>query len=59
MDFNPEQYVPQAAALLGVSIPDAQLPTVIEHFERVQAIARPVLEFSLPDDLEAAAQFEP
>ncbi|MEM1253046.1 MAG: DUF4089 domain-containing protein [Cyanobacteria bacterium P01_H01_bin.21] len=52
-------YVEQTAKLLGLSIPAEQMASVVENFERVQAIAQPVLEFPLPDELEAAPRFEP
>ena len=54
-----EAYVKHAAQLLGLSIPPEQFASVVENFERVQAIAKPVLEFPLPDSLEAAPRFEP
>ena len=54
-----DAYVVQMAQLLGLSIPPEQLAAVVENFERVQASAQPVLEFSLPDSLEAAPRFEP
>ena len=52
-------YVEQTATLLGLSIPTEQMASVVENFARVQAIAQPVLEFPLPDNLEAAPRFEP
>jgi len=57
--FDAEAYVQQTLQLLRLSVPLEQLPSVIENFERVQAIAQPVLDFPLPDNLEAAPQFEP
>ena len=54
-----EAYVQQALRLLELSVPPEQLASVVENFERVQAIAHPVLTFPLPDHLEAAPQFEP
>ncbi|UJB71916.1 DUF4089 domain-containing protein [Acaryochloris sp. 'Moss Beach'] len=47
------------AKLLGLSIPPDQLPGVVESFEQIYSIAQPVLDFPLPDTLEAAPQFEP
>ncbi|MGD1949878.1 MAG: DUF4089 domain-containing protein [Leptolyngbyaceae cyanobacterium] len=52
-------YVEQTVKLLELSIPTDQMASVVENFARVQAIAQPVLEFPLPDDLEAAPRFEP
>ena len=57
--FSAEVYVQQTAQLLNLSIPPDQIASVVENFERIQAIAQPVLEFSLPDHLEAAPRFEP
>lgn len=57
--FSAEVYVQQAAQLLNLPIPSDQMASVVENFERIQAIAQPVLEFSLPDHLEAAPRFEP
>lgn len=54
-----EAYVIQTIQLLGLSIPPDQLATVVENFNQVRIIAQPVLEFSLPDNLEAAPRFEP
>lgn len=57
--FDPSAYVQQTLQLLRLEVPAAQLPTVICNFESIQAIAQPVLDFPLPDDLEAAPQFAP
>ncbi|MCG8361914.1 MAG: DUF4089 domain-containing protein [Pseudanabaenales cyanobacterium] len=57
--FSAEVYVQQTAQLLNLSIPPDQMASVVENFELIQAIAQPVLEFSLPDPLEAAPRFEP
>ena len=54
-----ETYVQQALHLLELSVPPEQLPSIVENFERVRTIAQPVLDFPLPDDLEAAPTFEP
>jgi hypothetical protein len=57
--FKTEAYVDQTAALLGLTIPPELRSSVVENFDRIVAIARPVLDFELPDDLESAATFEP
>ncbi len=54
-----EAYVQQALQLLELNIPPEQLPSIVENFERVRTIAQPVLDFPLPDNLEAAPTFEP
>ena len=58
-NFAIEAYVDQTAGLLGLKIPPEIRPSVIENFERVIAIAQPVLDFELPDNLEPAPTFEP
>lgn len=57
--FDAAAYVQQSAQLLNLSIPPEQMASVVENFERIQAIAQPVLDFPLPDSLEAAPRFEP
>jgi Protein of unknown function (DUF4089) len=52
-------YVEQTVQLLKLPVPPAQMPQVIENFQKLQVIAAPLLAFELPDDLEAAPQFEP
>ena len=57
--FDAAAYVQQTAQLLNLSIPPEHMASVIENFERIHAIAQPVLDFPLPDILEAAPRFEP
>ncbi|NJN19907.1 MAG: DUF4089 domain-containing protein [Leptolyngbya sp. RL_3_1] len=52
-------YVDQTAKLLDLPIPKALRPGVIENFERIVAIAQPVLDFPLDDTDEPAPAFEP
>jgi hypothetical protein len=52
-------YVDLAAAAVNLPIPEETRPGVINNFERIWEIARPVVEFPLPDDLEAAPTFKP
>lgn len=59
LSFDVEVYVDQTAALLGLTVSPEMRPSVIENFERVIAIAQPVLDFELPDNLEPAPTFEP
>jgi len=54
-----QQSVEQMARLLGLTLPPEIVSSVIENFERLEAIAHPVLEFELPDDLESASTFSP
>lgn len=54
-----QTYIDQTAALLGLYVPPEIRPSVVENFERIRAIAQPVLDFELPDDLTPAPQFDP
>ena len=57
--FEVQAYVEQMTHLLGVSLPESIQPQVVENFERLIAIAQPVLEFELSDMIEPAPTFEP
>ena len=59
LEFQSEDYVNQMAVLIDLKIPPEIRPSVIENFERIHAIARPVLEFDLADDIEPAPTFNP
>lgn len=56
-------YVAATAALEGLTIPPDLQPAVTEQFRRIWAMAQPVLDFPLDDDLAPApifqADFEP
>ena len=52
-------YVDQTEKLLDLSIPEALRPGVVENFERIVAIAQPVLDFPLADTDEPAPVFQP
>lgn len=49
----------QAAAVLGLPLAAAHLPGVAQQLERSAALARPLLDFPLPADLEPASVFHP
>ncbi len=51
--------VDRIAALIGLPISPEHHPGVVTNFERIQAIAQLVMEFSLPETIEAAPVFEP
>lgn len=57
--FDSAAYVDQMAAFLRLPIPPELRQGVIENLERIWDMAQPVVEFPLPDDLEAAPTFEP
>jgi hypothetical protein len=57
--FNLEAYVEQAAQLLALPLDPDDYPGVVQNFATLVAIANLVMEFPLPEDLEAAPTFEP
>jgi hypothetical protein len=57
--FEVSTYVDQTAYLIGLPLPAGYHEGVISNFERICAIAQPLLEFSVPDDIEAAPIFTP
>ncbi|HEY9886773.1 MAG TPA: DUF4089 domain-containing protein [Candidatus Obscuribacterales bacterium] len=57
--FNSDVYVEQMCQILALNIPPEIWPSVVENFEQILAIAQPVLDFELPDDLEPAPTFDP
>jgi len=57
--FDPEAFMEAASALLGIEIDPAFRPGVIDNLRRSAAIAAPMLDFPLADDLEAATPFRP
>ena len=58
-EFDCGEYVDQMMLLLDWNLPDEYRGSVVENFQRIEAIARLVNEFSLPDDVEIAPVFEP
>ncbi len=52
-------YIEQAAKLLKINIAPEYLPGVVDNFNKMEAIASLVMEFDLPEDIEAAPTFEP
>lgn len=57
--FDVGVYVDQMGLLLGLELRDEYRDGVVADFERIMVIASLVNEFELPDDVEAAAVFEP
>ena len=56
---DPAQLVDQMASLLDLPLDPASRPGVIGYFAGNMALAALVLEFPLPEDLEAAPEFRP
>ncbi|NEQ33913.1 MAG: DUF4089 domain-containing protein [Leptolyngbya sp. SIO4C5] len=57
--FDAAAYVTLMAQVLNLPIPEDIKASVTENFQQIQAIAQPVIQFPLPDDLEAAPIFKP
>lgn len=57
--FEPQVYVRQMAQLLGLSLNQETEPGVIANITQLQTVAQKVLDFPLPDNLEAGPTFEP
>jgi hypothetical protein len=63
MPFKPlsrpeiEALVDASAAALALPLAAAHRPGVIQNFERICAIAQPVMEFALPAETELAPVF--
>ena len=53
-----DSYVDQAAALIGLNIPEQYRQGVIENIERLHTAAA-LLPTSIPDNVTAAPVFEP
>jgi hypothetical protein len=52
-------YVDHAAPLMGLHLTPEQREGVIKNLVTTFAVARLVMEFPLPDDVDAAPVFEP
>jgi hypothetical protein len=59
MRIDMENYVDQMAQVLGLPLDAEFRPGVIDNVVRTMAIAQLVLEFPLPEDIEAAPTFQP
>lgn len=53
------KWVDQMFLLLDLPLDPAHRSGVIENWIRIQAFAQPVLEFPLPEEIEAATIFQP
>jgi ketosteroid isomerase-like protein len=59
MAGSAESYLDHASALVGLPIPPEFRDGVRTNIDRSAAIARPLLEFAIDDQVEAAGVFEP
>jgi len=57
--LDPMQYVPQAAAAVGLPLAREDLAEVIAAFAVLARVAGPVMGFPLPEELLSAAIFAP
>lgn len=53
------EYVAQMALLLELPLAAEYRPGVVENFARIMALAQLVIEFPLPEEVEAAPTFRP
>jgi 1-carboxybiuret hydrolase subunit AtzG-like len=53
------RYAERAAAAIGLPLDPARKAAVVQHLAVMLAAAALVLEFPLPDEVEAAPVFEP
>lgn len=56
---NLAAYVQGSAQLLELNIDPQYLPGVVDNFATIAAIATQVIEFNLPEKIEAAPVFKP
>lgn len=56
---DPTQYVPAAAATIGLPLAPEDLGEVIGAFAVLARVAAPLMAFALPEDTVAAAVFTP
>jgi len=57
--FDPVTYVPAAAAAIGLPLRPEDLGGVIGAFAVLARVAAPLMAFSIPEDVVAAAVFTP
>ncbi|MBE9009377.1 DUF4089 domain-containing protein [Pseudanabaenaceae cyanobacterium LEGE 13415] len=54
-----ENFVEMMSEVVSLPIPDEYREGVVANMERIHTVAQFVLEFPLPDNIEAAPVFEP
>ncbi len=57
--INTYNYVIQTASLMGLDLKDEYRNGVVSNFQKVEAIAKLVNEFPLPEEVEIVTKFEP
>lgn len=58
-DDSAAHYLRLAADMLALPLPADRAQRVLLQFRRTIAIARPLLDFPLPDRIDPAPEFEP
>jgi Protein of unknown function (DUF4089) len=58
-NVNVAEYVDLMAAVVGLPLYPGHRSGVVANFERIQTIAQLVMDFPLPETVEAAPVFEP
>ncbi|MBD2083156.1 DUF4089 domain-containing protein [Leptolyngbya sp. FACHB-17] len=56
---NANEFVEIMAEAVGLPIPAEYRESVVANVERIHTVAQLVLEFPLPEEIEAAPVFEP
>ncbi len=59
MNENIAEFVDAMAIVVDLPLPAEYRDSVIANFERISTVAQRVIEFPLPEDVEAAPVFEP
>lgn len=57
--FDAEAFMDAAAAAMGLEIAPEWRPAVLDNLIRSRQIAKAVLDFPLPDEIEPASVFKP
>ncbi|MBW4443454.1 MAG: DUF4089 domain-containing protein [Plectolyngbya sp. WJT66-NPBG17] len=57
--MNTSEFVEVMSEVVGLPIPAEYRESVVTNVERIQTVAQSVLEFPLPEEIEAAPVFEP
>jgi Protein of unknown function (DUF4089) len=57
--LNTYNYVIQTASLMDLDLKDEYRNGVVTNFQKVEAIAKLVNEFPLPEDVQVVTKFEP
>jgi len=59
MAHSPEDYVRAALALQGYRLDESQIADIVLQFSRIEALAKTMLEWPMPNESQAAPVFRP